>query len=656
MSIPKIPYIKGKNFCPNPIVRYGIPRECDSSLNLNVIGTAAYEEFWQEQVHRCIHGYDTGGIFIPGRYYYFLNFKKFKVVGKGIVNADICDLHLELAYWIEDCKQRRRNGIIAKKRRGGISEAFITMVVDYGFRFLNGYSAGVAAGLGTYKDEFMKKWEEHNNLIVPEFSKKIVVGEDDEIIASYKKDTPVGWKTLGSQNTIYNKTMFQTPNLFKGLALNDICAEEGIEFKNLGEFFAASEACLRFGSAQLGSFFTWGTGGNRKSNGEDFEDMWHNPDTFKMEKLFIDGPRFHHPFYGGASEYGKIINKLPNFSQYKDYQLIGVEDMAAAKINILEEREIKRKAGDVKKYIEECQNNPLTVDEVFKRASSNKFSIDVLNDVGFDVASKPIQYVKYKLDYEKNKEGERIIPLKIIATAAKDTDLEKDCVLISIDGHPRDLDNLYCAGIDSYDQDQSKVTKSLGAMCVITRNHSLASLPTMKPVCVIRCRPDRKEKFYEMCLMVSIYYNLVGSTLVDHAKPGIIEHYKKNNGTKFLARRPAKLESANSEQGHDYGVSLNKYSRPIMVSYMQSAVLDHGHKIVFADLIDELKAYDEYTNDSDNDLADAYGIAIVQNYSSNLKPRDESQKDRNKKYLLNDEDYGRPVLKNIEQDHDNFGK
>jgi len=94
-----------------------------------------------------------------------------------------------------------------------------------------------------------------------------------------------------------------------------------------------------------------------------------------------------------------------------------------------------------------------------------------------------------------------------------------------------------------------------------------------------------------------------------------------------------------------------------MVSVMQSYILDHGEKIVFPTLIDELKAYDEYTNDSDNDLADTLGIALMQDMSNALNPRDEAEKDKLNKYLLNDDfSFNSPKLKTIEQDHDLFGK
>lgn len=658
MIYPSAPYIKGKNFCPAPIVKFGIPPECDSRLNPKVIGTAVWEEFWNEQINRCINGYTTGGIWIPGRYYYFANFKKFSTV-QGIIDAEYNDLHLELAYWIENCKNPKnmKNGIIAKKRRAGVSEVFITMVVDYGFRFSLGYKCGVAAGLGTYKDDFMNKWHEHNNLIVPEFSLK-VKSEENEVTATYKQETLEGWKNLGTNNKIYHKTMLQSANLFKGMQMQDICAEEGVEFKNLKTFFGASEACLRYGSITLGNFFTWGTGGNRSSNGDDFEDMWHNPDDYNMEKFFARGTRFHSPYFGGAKLNGRDISKVPNLiGKYKEYQLIGVEDEEAAEQDILAVREQKLKSGDISKWIEECQNNPLTPEEVFQRVSSNKFNIEILNKVGFELASNPKGYIKYKLDYVLNANKEKVMPLKVEARPARDTDLDKDCVLISIDGLPCEgVPNLYAAGLDSYDQDQSKTSKSLGAMLVMIRNHGLSNQPKMKPVCVVRNRPTDKRDFYDMCLKVAVFYNLTNAVLVDVAKPMVIEHFKSNGGNRFLARRPKKFESVNSEQMHEYGVSLNKYSRPLMVAAMQSYVVDHCSNIVFPKLIDELKGYDEYTTDSDNDLADALGIALMQDISNSIDPRDNSLKDRNKKFLLNDDyDFNPPKLKSLEQDHDGFG-
>jgi hypothetical protein len=71
-------------------------------------------------------------------------------------------------------------------------------------------------------------------------------------------------------------------------------------------------------------------------------------------------------------------------------------------------------------------------------------------------------------------------------------------------------------------------------------------------------------------------------------------------------------------------MSINSYSKPLMVGLMQTAVYDYAQNIWFKELISELQNYDEVEIGSDNDLADAYGIALVQDVSVNVAPRDDS--------------------------------
>ena len=67
------PIIKEVGFCPNPIPTYGIPDFADSLSFPNVEGTEEHKTWWEQQFDYCINGYNTGGLFIPGRYYYYLN-------------------------------------------------------------------------------------------------------------------------------------------------------------------------------------------------------------------------------------------------------------------------------------------------------------------------------------------------------------------------------------------------------------------------------------------------------------------------------------------------------------------------------------------------------------------------------------------------------
>ena len=159
MSIAKLmsaPFFKGKNFNPSPIARGGIPKEADSRRDKRVIGTPAWMSFWEDQLYCIHHGIQTGGLFIPGRFYWYMNYKIMSTI-KGVTNPDYVDLHLELANYIEYVKTNGTNLIVPKGRRKGISEATHTMVIDYGWRFFPGYKGGVASGKKDYVDDFLAK-------------------------------------------------------------------------------------------------------------------------------------------------------------------------------------------------------------------------------------------------------------------------------------------------------------------------------------------------------------------------------------------------------------------------------------------------------------------------------------------------------------------
>lgn len=623
------PYIKARGFCPNPIVKHGIPKFADSRLNRKVIGTLDWQKFWEEQLYYIINGYETGGMHLPGRYYYYMNYRVFNTV-IGPIRPQIADLHLELAYIIEHCKREGKNFVGPKGRRVGISEAAGTMIVDYGYRFIPGYKAGIAAGLKDYVTDFMQKWGDANAMIVPEFKIKTLINNEDEVIAGYKiKDEDGNTIEDGSKNIIYMRTMFNNAHLFKGLYLNDIVAEEMGEFKNSKEFFSASEDCLKFGDVQKGSMWLYGTGNKMGGASKEFQEIYHEAETtYNAVRFFIPRSQFFFPYYGGASENGEIKEVVPNLLHLQPHERIGMVDTKAAEEAIMLKRKALREAGDMKKYFEFLQNSPITIKEVFTKSSSNNFNPEILSNQGFDILSQSKRYAKYKLDWVKNENGERTFPLQVEATPASDESKNEECVLILHDGHPpKGFRNLFVAGLDSYDQDQSKTSKSLGAMVVRRRAIADNSMQSKQPVCLIRCRPPRKEEFYDMCAKVAVYYGLYRNVLIDVAKPGVIMHFKTLGLESYLAPRPKKFESANSTQGHDYGASLNGYSRPMMVSLLQSYFLDYTNTIWFEDIIDEAQNYDEYEADSDNDTIDALGLSLMQEVSDNTSPINQDDKE-----------------------------
>lgn len=667
---------KGKGFCAAPVVKFGIPKFADSRLNPKVIGTPAHDEWWTDQLYRIKHGYRSGGIDMPGRFYFYQNFVKMATIN-GIINPDYVDLHLELALLIEYAKANGKNILCAKKRRAGISEATQSMVMDYGFRFSDGYQCGIAAGQEIYAQDLMKKWRSMDSLMVPELRIKKLINNDDEVIAGYMMKNKDGENEEGTKNRFVIRTMYKNPNLFKGNFFNDIVAEELGEFEKAKEFYGASLACLKDGDKQIGTFFGYGTGGNINKGSRDFKEMWYEPDAFNAIKFLITGGRFHKPYYGGCSLGEPITPNL--LKTHKPFEIIGKEDTEAAIAAIKKEREILLKTGDKKGYLDSLQNYPLEEKDIFRKTTVNNFDTEKLNEAEYRIATNKKKYSRWKLDWVKDKDGMLKMPLQVTPAVAKPEDDAQQCFYILDSEHPRkNHSNLYSAGGDSYDQDIAKSTKSLGAMCVLIRNNNIDGALKKAPVAVICTRPPRKEIFYEMCLKLCVYYNLRGNFLVDVGKPQIVKYFEDRGGQMYLAYRPKKFESEKTEQSHTFGLSLNNYSRPLMTGLMEAAVyynskdiwfnhieeLSNGTKVQ-CDLINQLGNFDELEVNSDNDLADAYGLSLVQDVSCDQSPQDEDEVDPDELFNLHAGTFDRDgnyhhganniSLKTDEQDSDVFG-
>jgi len=660
VTIPRPPYFKGKGFLNKliPIVLYGIHKDADSRLNPKVIGTAAWRSFWEEELYKIRNGVICPGIgWVPGRFYYYMNYKWMSTI-MGPITPDMVDLHLEIAYLIEYAKTNHHNLLFPKGRRKGISEAAHTMIIDWGFRFTYGYKGGVASGKKTYVDDFISKWRYADSNLPPELSVKKLVDNDDEIIAGYSiKNEFNAFEDKGTFNTIYARTMHTNPNMFKGLYLNDVISEELGEHEHWFEFFSATKDCLMNGSVQEGMFCAFGTGGKVDKGSKDFKKLSEEAESHNFIEFLIPATRFY--YYGGATEKNRQLPlESELFKTRKPYELIGVEDVVLAEKRILEHREKLLKSGNIKAYNEDLQNNPLNKAEIFRKSVVNDFDSAKLTEQQAAIDSCPKKYSKYKLEYvTSDDKGTIKMPYEVKLVPAKDYEEESECVLIiDTELYRNAHKNLYVAGIDSYDADTSKTSKSLGAMCVLIRENGINGALRRAPVAVIRTRPRRKEIFYEMCFKLAVYYKLDANVLIDVAKPAIIEHFRNKGGEKYLAERPRKIEKIDSSLQHDYGFSINGSSKPQMTGYMGTAIMDYCQNIWFPDLINELGNYDEVEIGSDNDLADAYGIALVQDACSETRPMNLNETEsENDKFRLSFEkegyfDENRQVFKNGEQD------
>lgn len=675
---PKSPYIKGKKYLDDlcPIALYGIPAYADSRRDKRVIGTVAWENFWKEELYKIYNGVRAGGHDIPGRFYYYMNYCHMSTIN-GVIRPDMIDLHLELAYMLEYCIENGINFLGPKARRRGISEATHSMVVDYGHRFSilrknvisPGFKAGVAAGKKVYVEDFLAKFRFNSSMMPPELAIKYLTDNDDEIIAGYsiKNEQTGTFEDRGTFNTIYARTMHTNPNMFKGLYLNVVVSEEIGEHEDWFEFFSATKDALMSGSVQKGIMIAYGTGGNMNKGSKDFKRISEEAEYHNFLEFVMDAKRMY--YYGGAAQsHQELPPESSLFLNYKPYQLIGVEDRKLAEENILKKRAELLKSGNMKKYNEELQNNPLNKAEIFRKSVVNNFNTEKMNRQIAEMDSLELKkYSRYKLDWVRDEHGLIKAPFQVSCRPCEPQEPDDTCVYIIDSEHPRANHKfLYVAGIDSYNIHQSKTSKSLGAMVVLIRNNTIEGALKKAPVAMIRTRPPRKEKFYEMCLQLAVYYDLVGNVQGDVRSAEICQYWKDFGGGHFLAKRPARFEAEDSTVSTDFWFSINRRTKPEMVGVLQTWVEDYINQCWFPTLIDELQNYDEVEIESDNDAADALGIALIQDISCELRPMDMSAKLEDDRFKLQDYEYDShgnllPIgngsgYHDIDEDHDGFGR
>ena len=541
------PIIKERGFCPNPVAKHGIPDWADSRSNPAVKKTLAYKDYWEEQINYCVNGYWTGGLFISGRYYFYLNFCPISTVGRGYHYPDYVDADYEYFSLYEYAKSVGKGVIVIKARRRGMSEKYSKGIIGYNIRFrIEKYKAGLVAGLATYSEGLFNKFKEMNSTIVPEFFLSHLRDAEDKWLAGYEvKNEMNQFVKRGSFNEVMCKTANTNENVLKSNYFDDVAFEEGGEFNRLIETFGATKDCLMDGDIMVGTPMVFGTGGNIQSQSKGFMEMWYDNEGYNLLRLECYGPRLYKKHFIGSTnkqdqaDYScKNIINHPELKGALPEQLLGCEDEQEAIATIIKKRAEYSKLRNKKKLYDEIQNNPLNSSEAFLKFGSNPFDMETLTEALNKAASHAVpRYEKYILEWERDEKGRIIIPLRVKARLASDQDSEDKCVLVKekpIEGYRR-LDQ---AGIDSYDVDEAVSSRSLGAMVVVRRKDTTNNTEARKAICVVRQRPKRKEMFYETSLMVAVWYDLIGGCLIDYAKPMIMEWWKKNGGKKYLAKRP----------------------------------------------------------------------------------------------------------------------
>jgi len=631
--------VKKKGFCPNPVAQYGIPEYADSDSFPDVKGTNDWRDWWEEQIQYCIGGYQTGGTWISGRYYYYLNFAYMNTVGRGFHHPDFVDTDMDFFLLTEYCKKNNKGLISIKARRRGLSFKANKGIIEYGSKFLGEkYMGGICAGLKSYADDFFDKLTDTEAVTAPELQLNVLINNTMERTYGYPmKNNQNVTMDSGSLNQILVRTAFQSGNVFKGTQLDDCIFEESGEFKNLLDTYEATKWCFMDGDKMIGTPYVYGTGGNMNTSSKDFAEMWTNADAYDLERFWVPGSKIHKPcFAGGTNTQGDVEEQIPNiiekYGHLEKEQYLGMEDVEESTRQILLKRQQLAKSGNKKQLTLHLQNNPLNVKEAFISSADNNYDSAILQTRIMELMGMDQLHLDVVVEPEI-KDGKLVSPIKpvirlaITNIEAPNRDPEwKICKLFR--WPEKGVNFLDGTGADSYDQDQSKTSSSLGGILVYRQKNIILSDQMYGPVFTYYKRPPRKEQFFMIAMLTAIAYGGPNSLLVDAGSPTIIDWIISNMCEYILAYRPRSLEAPNSTQQHQYGLKFTVMNRPILEADVQSEILDNGHNWFDPELLSDCSSYNTGDNENDSDLHDALLLAKAYHKDSGFMPQSDVPVDK----------------------------
>ena len=559
-----------------PVINIGHP-----DLNQESV---AYQEYWEQELDRCINGFKPKGMnWISGKYYFYLNY--YKILGndgtlgsrKTLISPWYRQMDHEYFDLFETCKKEEKGMIVIKARDKGFSYMNSGMI-SHEYTFFPFNDVGIAAGLQATADAFFDKTKKGLNGLHSNFKHSFLKDTDGILRSGYKQKNKDGkWEVGGYQSTIICRTM-DNPEVFKGERVSLMVFEEAGEFKHLKNAYMSSKACFMDGNKQFGVPVIGGTGGDISKASKDFMDMYYESDAYNLIPMFIPASRAYYGFFDVET---------------------GVEKVKEATETLLEDREVIINSGDREAFNLHIQNYPLTIQEAFLNTKTARFDNSLLNAQRSRIlADKDYrsQIQRGNLDWDFDQNEEYVVkwrphpdgPFRILH-------------------HPEpEYKNLDIGGIDSYDQDQAGASDSLGS-AIIYRRFVDTDKPSDYIVAEYTDRPEKKEDFWDGCLKLAVYYN--ARMLVEYTKIGILDYFKRMNALKYLKEKPESAHNPGTKTRNRYGVHMNKQVKSLMEDLMSDYIRENVEDIWFLDLIEELSSY----GTRNTDRAIAFGLCLIHN-------------------------------------------
>lgn len=555
-------------------------------------GTYAHKEYWQEQHRRCLEGYKVNDLWIPGSYYFYLNFspilaKNEKTGRKQQEFARFTDVDLEYFLIIERARKEKKGVILLKPRRTGFSFKNSRLAV-HEYNFYRDAKCIIAAHENKLSTYTMNMALEGLNFLDShtEWKKQRNPDTKEYVKARYKelKDGIEVWK--GNNSEIFTLTFKDNPMAAIGKSANLFFWEECGKFPQLLSSYNLSEPCWKDGNDMSGIPILYGTGGDMEKSTREFSEMFYAPEKYNL--LAFDNI-WEEERKGKQCGWFIPASRM-RFGEYQGIPMVdkdGNSNIELATQDILDLREIKKSGSDSKAFEDVLTQYPLTPSEAFLQKTYNRFpTADLLARQARLQTDESITNANYIGELIINEEGKvewKLNPeLKPISNFPLSKEDETEgCVLIFEMPYEDELGQVpygrYISGCDPYAQDEAGSSDSLGSIFIYDKI-------TKRIVAEYTARPKTMNIYYENARKLLKFYNAV--CLYENAIPGFYQYLDSKNESYLLMDQPEYIKDIiqNSNVNRTKGM------------HMTSGIKEHGEDLINAWLREQYEADSDVLN------------------------------------------------------------
>ena len=539
---------------------------CYTQLIPNPNPNSEYGKWIREEIRRSWHGYvrPSDGEWIPGDYYYYLNYCPIQLIkklpnGQSIRTIDfprVWDGQYLVQHYLYNARLHGHHaselasrgkgksymgaGLLAKRFKLGESENVRQKVMSAVTASDRKYIWGPNQILNMFK-YYIDFQSQHT-----QFPRQLLTDSAQALMwESGFKDKETGVRK-GTQNAVVGVTTGVNQDKLNGSRGVLYLIEEAGIFSNLNNLYQMIRPSVEDGKDVYGLIFLYGTAGDDMSDFTSLQEIMYNPDGYNMEKNENvwdkegQGRKYFTFFYPAYLNRANCMDKEGN------------SNVTKALLEICQDRyKVKYNSSDINAITKRISQYPITPQEAIIRAHSTIFPITELNERLNQIDNNPNFYDQtYVGDLVFNSNGE----VEFSPSSAKpirDFPTKDNKVTGAIEIFDLPVKNSegkiptgrYIAGADPYDDDVSN-TMSLGTVFVM-------DTWTDTIVAEYTGRPTFANDYYEICRKLCLFYK--ASLMYENNKKGLFGYFSMMNCVYLLADTPEYLKAKQLIKETGYG-------------------------------------------------------------------------------------------------------